>query len=83
VPKGINWTGRYDSDNILSQVAALRDVGSHRKMIVHADHAGPPVAKSVTEYMDHNSLTRAPQPPDSPDLAPSDFYRVGYVKHQL
>jgi hypothetical protein len=33
--------------------------------------------------MDHNSLKRAPHPPYSPDLAPSDFYLFGYIKHQL
>jgi histone-lysine N-methyltransferase SETMAR len=52
-------------------------------MIVHADNAGPHVAKCITEYMDHNSLKRASHPPYSPDLAPSDFYLFGYVKHQL
>jgi hypothetical protein len=31
LPNGIKWTGRYYSDNILSQITALRDVGSHRK----------------------------------------------------
>jgi hypothetical protein len=52
-------------------------------MIVHADNAGPYVANCVTEYMDHNSLKRAPYHPYSPDLTPSDFYLFGYVKHQL
>jgi hypothetical protein len=33
--------------------------------------------------MDHNSLKRVPHPPSSSDLAPSDFYLFGYVKHQL
>jgi hypothetical protein len=80
---GIKWTGRYYSDNILSQISALRDVGCHRKMIAHAGNAIPHVAKCVTEYMDHNSLKRTPHPPASPDLASSDFYLFGYVKHQL
>jgi hypothetical protein len=31
LPKEIKWTGRYSSDNILSQTAALWDVDSHRK----------------------------------------------------
>jgi hypothetical protein len=31
LPKGIKWTGRYYSDDILSHIAALRDVSSHRK----------------------------------------------------
>jgi hypothetical protein len=81
LPKGIKRTGRYYSDNILSQNAALQDVGSHRKMIVHADNASPHVAKCVTEYMDHNSLKKAPNPPSSPDLASSDFYVFGCVKY--
>jgi hypothetical protein len=79
--KGIKWTGRYDSRNSLSQIAALWDAGSHRKKIAHADNAGPHVAKCVTEYMDRNSLKRAPHPPYSPDLTSSDFYLFGYVKH--
>jgi hypothetical protein len=56
LPKGIKWTGRYYSDNILSQIAALWEVCSHRKMIVHADRASPHVARCVREYIDHNSL---------------------------
>jgi histone-lysine N-methyltransferase SETMAR len=52
-------------------------------MIVHAGNAGPHDAKCVTEYMNYNSLKRAPHPPYSPDLAPSDFYQFGCVKHQL
>jgi hypothetical protein len=52
-------------------------------MIVHADNSGSHVAKRVTEYTDHNSLKRAPQPPYSPDLAPSGFCLFGYAKHQL
>jgi hypothetical protein len=31
----------------------------------------------------HNSLKRASHPPYSHDLASSDFYLFGYVKHQL
>jgi hypothetical protein len=83
LPKGIKWTGRYYPDNILSQVAALRDVDSPRKMIIHADNAGRHVAKCVTEHMDHNSLKRSPHSPCSADLEPSDFYLFGDVKHQL
>jgi transposase len=65
----MKWTGRYDSDIILSQSAALRDVGSHRKMVVHANDASSHVTKCVTEYMNHNSLKKAPHPLYSPDLA--------------
>jgi hypothetical protein len=52
-------------------------------MTVRADKAGLHVAKCATEYMDHNSLKGAPNPPYSPDLAPPDFCIFGYLKHQL
>jgi histone-lysine N-methyltransferase SETMAR len=81
--KEIKCTGRYYSNDILSQTAALRDVGNHRKKIVLPDNSGPQVAKCVTEFMDHNSIKRAPHSPYSPDLAPSEFYLFVYVKHQL
>jgi hypothetical protein len=81
--KEIKCTGRYYLNDILSQTAALRDVGNCRKMIVHADNSGPNGAKCVTEFMDHNSKKRAPHLSYSPDIAPSDFYLFGYVKHQL
>jgi hypothetical protein len=83
LPKRIKWTSRYYSDNILSEIGALRDVDIHREMIIRADKAGPQVVKWATEYMDHNSLKTAPHSPYSPDLAQSDFYLFGYVKHQL
>jgi hypothetical protein len=52
-------------------------------MIVHADNVGPHGAKCAVEYMDHKLLKRAPHPPDSPDLAPFDFYLFRYLKYQL
>jgi hypothetical protein len=83
LPKGIKWTGKYHSDNIVPQIAAFRNVGSHRKKIIHADNTGLHVVKCVTEDMDHNSLKRAGHPPYSPDIAPSNFCLFGYIKHQL
>jgi histone-lysine N-methyltransferase SETMAR len=60
-------------------------LGEHteRQGIVDADNAGPHVAKCVAESMDHNPGKRAPHPPYSPDLGPSDFYLFRDVKHQL
>jgi phosphosulfolactate phosphohydrolase-like enzyme len=33
--------------------------------------------------MEENAMARAHHPPHSPDLALSDFYLVGYIKHCL
>jgi histone-lysine N-methyltransferase SETMAR len=83
LPKGIKWIGRCYSNNILSQITAFHNEGSHRKMIIHAENAGPHVAKCVMEYMELNSLKSVPHLPYSPDLAPSDFCLFANVKHQL
>ena len=56
---------------------------SGKKMILHFDNARPHVSKKVLEYMDSHGMDRAPQPPYSPDIAPSDFYLFGYVKGLL
>jgi hypothetical protein len=52
-------------------------------MIVHADNAGPNVAKYVPEDLDHNSLKKASHRHSSPDLPASDFYLFGHVRYQL
>jgi hypothetical protein len=71
------------SNKSFSQIAFLRDLGSHQKKIVHADDTGPHVAKCAMKWTNHNSLKSAPHPPDSPDFTSYDFCRFGYVKHQL
>jgi hypothetical protein len=35
------------------------------------------------DYIGLNQMKQAPHPPDSPDLAPSDFFPFGYVKGKL
>jgi hypothetical protein len=50
---------------------------------LHADNARPHTAKVSTDYVTRNRMKRAPHPPDSPDLASSDFFLFGYVKRKL
>jgi hypothetical protein len=35
------------------------------------------------DYSDLNRMKQAPHPPDSPDLAPWEFFLFGYVKGKL
>jgi hypothetical protein len=44
---------------------------------------GLTLQKWTLAVMEQNAMKRAPHPPYSPDLAPSDFYLFGYVKHPL
>jgi hypothetical protein len=45
-----------------------------------ADNARPHTAEVWTDYFPRNEMKRAPHPPDSPDLAPANFFLFGYVK---
>jgi hypothetical protein len=42
--------------------------GSDGKLIVHADHARPHMARVALEFLEHNGMKRAPRPPYSLDL---------------
>jgi hypothetical protein len=53
---------------------------TNRKLIVLADSARPHTAKMTSQFMEQNSMQRAPNPTYSQDLAPSDFYLFGHVK---
>jgi hypothetical protein len=52
-------------------------------MVLHVDNATPDTAKGTIGYLRANRLTRALHPCFSPDLAPSDFYRLGKPKMAL
>jgi hypothetical protein len=41
------------------------------------------VAAASQQFTKENEMARAPHPPYSPDLATSDFYLCGYMKHCL
>jgi hypothetical protein len=78
-------TGYYIAEALkrLSQWRSIEAVGNERKLLVHADHARPQTAKLSTQYFNEKRMKSALHPPDSPDLAPSDFYLFGYVKKCL
>jgi hypothetical protein len=83
LPRGCKWTSPYSIDNILPEICPLHIAGDRRKFEIHADNARPHVSTSVKRYMEEHSLRAAPNPPYSPDLAPSNFFLFGYVKRAL
>jgi hypothetical protein len=48
--------------------------------MIHADNARSHSAKTVAQFLDQNSLRRAPHSPSSRDLTPSDFWLSGDLK---
>jgi histone-lysine N-methyltransferase SETMAR len=69
--------------NPLPQWRSIEAAGNKRRLLVHADNARPHPAKLSTQYFNENRFKSAPYPPNSPDLAPSDFYLFRYVKKCL
>ena len=52
-------------------------------MIIHFDNAPPHKGADTTEFLNFHGIIKAPHPPYSPDIAPSDFYLFGYIKALL
>lgn len=53
------------------------------KYVLHIDNARPHNSKDSNFNLFKNNISRAPHPPFSPDLAPSDFFLFGYLKNKL
>jgi hypothetical protein len=53
------------------------------KIVLHFDNATPHTAAVSMAFLDSHRMKRAPQPPFSADLAPSDFYLFGNLKTTL
>jgi hypothetical protein len=70
------FTAVNDIRNILTDIVAQRGERGERSLVVHADNARPHIAKVTRAFCDDDFLRIVPHPhlPDSPDLAPSDFF---------
>jgi hypothetical protein len=54
-----------------------------QKLVVHSDSARPQAAKQTRDLIEASGMEQAPHPPYSQDLAPSSFYRFGYLTDRL
>jgi hypothetical protein len=84
--KGRKFNARYYIAEILEPLSQWRSIeaaGNMQKLLVHADNERPHTAKLSAQYFNENRMKSAPHPPYSPYLAPSHFYRFGYVKRCL
>ena len=87
IPKGKSATGEYFRDAVIAEICnskAFEQAQEQEKdFFVHMDNAPIHKAETVTVEMDQFGLLRAPHPPYSPDLAPSDFYLFGALKSRI
>jgi histone-lysine N-methyltransferase SETMAR len=81
--KSRRFTAEYYRDNILTELIRLRPQAGERNLVIHVDNAGPHTAPKYRTFCAENRLRLAIHPPYSPELAPSDFFLFGYVRHCL
>jgi transposase len=83
LPKGCIFDAGYYRDNILAALTQLQPEDDGRKLVVHADNARAHTTQKYQTFCEENELGLAPHPPYSHDLAPSDFFLLGYAKERL
>jgi histone-lysine N-methyltransferase SETMAR len=81
---GERFTKQYFIDEILAKlynrICNTRPKKKTEDVFLHFDNARPHL---VDDILDQMEFTRLPHPPFSPDLAPTDFFLFGYMKHLL
>jgi hypothetical protein len=79
-PKGQKYNANYYSSSVLTKLLKITRQfrnNRQRKLILHADNAGPHAAKSIIEFCAKPDLRAAPHPPYSRTRhRPITFYLV-------
>jgi hypothetical protein len=83
LPNGRTFNAEYYRDNILSALPPVRSQTIGRKVMTHPDNASPHTSRKCTTFCAERGLRLAAYPPHLPDLALSDFFFFGHVKHCL
>jgi histone-lysine N-methyltransferase SETMAR len=83
LPNGVKFNADYYANHILIPLLDSNAFVPPKKLIVHADNAPVHRAEKCQKMMQEFEFERAPHPPYSPDLAPSDFFLFGYVNDKL
>jgi histone-lysine N-methyltransferase SETMAR len=80
---GQKFNANYYIDRILQPLLENRSTVCGPGLIIHADNARSHTAQKALKFCRENRLEMAPHPPYSPNLAPSDFFLFGHIKHAL
>jgi transposase len=82
-PKDNTFNIGYYRVNVLTELLPLRPQVDGRKLVIHADNARSHTTGKCRAFCEANRLRFAIRPPYSHDLAPSDFFLFGHLKHCL
>jgi histone-lysine N-methyltransferase SETMAR len=87
LPKGHHFDADYFCSQIIREIDRIRPTetaeDAKRRLVLHFDNASPHTSTATQEFLHAHRMKRAPHPPFSPDLAPSDFYLFGKLKGAL
>jgi histone-lysine N-methyltransferase SETMAR len=87
VERGQTIDHEYYIDNCLQPV--IDDIKNQRPSLgirtikLHHDNGKPHIHKDVVNYLESEGVTVMPHPPNSPDLAPCDFWLFDFIKQNL
>ena len=84
---GLKFNSTHFCGCILSSIVKNGRIGTRKKkvkgMFIHMDNCRIHNSKVTTDCIKKSGLIRAPHPPYSPDIAPSDFWFFGYSKNKF
>jgi hypothetical protein len=69
--------------SLLSESCSTEAKGERSPLMVYVDNARPDTRERWSQFFEQNRMKAAPDPSDSPDIAPSDFSLFGYIKGYL
>ncbi len=87
IERGETVDHRYYIDSCLKPLVneieqQIPSFGTHVIKILH-DNGKPHVHKAVLDYLESKDITIIPHPPNSPDLAPCDFWLFDLIKQNI
>jgi histone-lysine N-methyltransferase SETMAR len=85
--KGTKYDSAYFCDVVFPSIESELLSRGRRKTLkgfyLHLDNAPAHNSKRSTSKIMESRMCRAPHPAYSPDIAPSDFFLLGYIKQKL
>jgi hypothetical protein len=81
LPKSKTFNNQYYHVHILTEFLPLRPQVNWRRPVIHTDNAKPRTARKCRAVCEENRFHLAVHPPYSHDLAATDFFLFGYIKH--
>jgi histone-lysine N-methyltransferase SETMAR len=85
LPEGESMTAKSFSSIVVEPLTEYKSlmIGDDDELLVHMDNAPCHKAKTTRDQLKDAKIIILPQPPYSPDLAPSDFFLFGFLKQRL